>query len=354
MPAQKFPEPESQQAQVPMDFFIPDLCAPRPVLVSILLTELVVLVYVLVSTGLPGFDWDIFASHSLFVLWVVLFSSFLLCQCRGFFSHLSLPLAALFSLALVTFVTLTTSVLTQVLFEQLVSIPDGHWWVLRNLLVANVLAGIVLRYFYLQQQLRLQEKLELQARLDSLRTRIRPHFLFNTLNSIASLIMTNPSTAERAVEDLAELFRASLKESSEATTVHDEVRLTRHYISVEELRLGSRLQIEWELDDRVLDASMPTLVLQPLVENAVYHGISRLPNGGRIDISVARNGEEIIVSVDNPVPLESAASGGNRMALNNVEQRLKAMYGQGATLAVFPGEEHFRVELAYNPKHFMP
>lgn len=353
MPAQKPSEPQSQNAQVSMDFFIPDLCAPRPALLSILLTELVVLVYVLVSTGLPGFDWDIFASCSLFVLWIVLFSSFLLCQCRGFFAHLSLPLAASSSLALVTFVTLITSVLTQVLFAQIATIPDGHWWVLRNLLVANVLAGIVLRYFYLQQQLRLQEKLELQARLDSLRTRIRPHFLFNTLNSIASLIMTSPSTAERAVEDLAELFRASLKESREATTVRDEVRLTRHYISVEELRLGSRLQVKWELDDRALEASMPTLVLQPLVENAVYHGISRLPEGGRIDILIACDGEEIIVSVNNPLPLDSLASQGNRMALDNVEQRLKAMYGQGATLVMFPGEEDFRIELKYTPKNLV-
>ena len=129
--------------------------------------------------------------------------------------------------------------------------------------------------------------------------------------------------------------------------------MTRHYISVEELRLGSRLQVKWELDDRALEASMPTLVLQPLVENAVYHGISRLPEGGRIDILIACDGEEIIVSVNNPLPLDSLASQGNRMALDNVEQRLKAMYGQGATLVMFPGEEDFRIELKYTPKNLV-
>jgi len=219
----------------------------------------------------------------------------------------------------------------------------------RNLLVAIVLAGIVLRYFYLQQQLRLQEQLELQARLDSLQTRIRPHFLFNTLNSIASLIMSRPETAEKAVEDLAELFRSSLKESREPTTVQDEIRLTRLYLGIEELRLGQRLQVHWDVDEKTLGASMPTLVLQPLVENAVYHGISRLPKGGNIDIRIARKGDELAVSVDNPVPGAGATYRGNKMALANVAQRLQVIYGPGATLEVFPGEEHFRVELAYTP-----
>jgi len=331
----------------PHDFFIPDLCATRPVVLSILLAELVVLVYVLASSGLPRFDWVQFALCSLFVLWVVLLSNMLLCWCRRPFSRLSLPLATLGSLTLVALVTLVTSVLAQVFFPQTVTVQDDHWWVVRNLLVAVVLAGIVLRYFYLQQQLRLQEQLEIQARLDSLRTRIRPHFLFNTLNSIASLIMSRPETAEKAVEDLAELFRASLKESREATTVQDEIRLTRLYLGIEELRLGPRLHVHWDVDERTLGASMPTLVLQPLVENAVYHGISRLPNGGKIDIRIARRGDEITASVDNPVPAAGAASTGNKIALANVAQRLQVIYGPGATLDVFPGVERFRVELAY-------
>jgi two-component system sensor histidine kinase AlgZ len=339
----------TDQVTPQQDFFIPDLCATRPTVLSILLSELVVLVHVLASSGLPRFDWDEFALGSLFVLWVVLLSNLLLCWCRRPFSRLSLPLTTLSSLALVTLVTLVTSVVVQLFFAQLANIQDGHWWVLRNLLVAIVLAGIVLRYFYLQQQLRLQEQLHLQARLDSLQTRIRPHFLFNTLNSIASLIMSQPATAEKAVEDLAELFRSSLRESREPTTVEDEIRLTRLYLGIEELRLGQRLQVNWNVDETTLGASMPTLVLQPLVENAVYHGISRLPNGGTIDIRIARKGDELAVSVDNPVPPVGAMIRGNKMALANVAQRLQAIYGLGATLEVFPGAEHFRVELAYTP-----
>ena len=349
MPSPQRTEQATEQAATRTDFFIPDLCATRPAVLSILLSELVVLVHVLASSGLPRFDWEEFTLGSLFVLWVVLLSNLLLCRCRRPFSRLSLPLATLSSLGLVTIVTLVISVLAQVFLAQTMNIQDDYWWVLRNLLVAIVLAGIVLRYFYLQQQLRLQEQLEMQARLDSLRTRIRPHFLFNTLNSIASLIMSRPETAEKSVEDLAELFRASLKESREATTVEDEIRLTRLYLGIEELRLGPRLQVHWDVDEQTLGDSMPTLVLQPLVENAVYHGISRLPQGGSIDIRIARKGDRLTASVDNPVPGAGAPSEGNRMALANVAQRLHAIYGPGATLEVFPGVEHFRVELAYTP-----
>ena len=337
----------SLQTSAHQDFLIPNLCATRPTVFSILLAELVVLIHVLVSHGLPRFGWEEFALSSLFVLWVVLPSNLLLCWCRRTFSRLSLPLTTLCSLAVVTLVTLVTSVVVQVFFAPLANIQDDHWWVVRNLLVAIVVAGIVLRYFYLQQQLRLREQLELQARLDSLHTRIRPHFLFNTLNSIASLIMSRPETAEKAVEDLAELFRSSLKESPEPTTVQDEIHLTRLYLGIEELRLGQRLQVHWDVDEKTLGASMPTLVLQPLVENAVYHGISRLPNGGNIDIRIARKGDELAVSVDNPMPGEGATASGNKMALTNVAQRLQAIYGPGARLEVFPGVDHFRVELAY-------
>jgi two-component system sensor histidine kinase AlgZ len=349
MPPAQRAEQATEQAAPEKDFFIPDLCTTRAVVLSILLSELVVLVHVLAGSGLPRFDWGQFGLSSLFVLWVVLLSNCLLCWCRRPFSRLSLPLATLSSLALVTLVTLVISVLAQVFLAHTMIMRNDLWWVLRNLLVAIVLAGIVLRYFYLQQQLRLREQLELQARLDSLRNRIRPHFLFNTLNSIASLIMSRPETAEKAVEDLAELFRASLKESREPTTVKDEISLTRLYLGIEELRLGQRLQVHWNVEEKTLEADMPALVLQPLVENAVYHGISRLPEGGDIDIRIAWQGDELTASVENPVPGEGAMSGGNRMALSNVAQRLQAIYGPGATLDIFPGAHRFRVELTYTP-----
>lgn len=332
------------------EFFIPDLCEPRPVFVMVLLAQLLVLVYTLASSDLPLFNWDLLASCSLFVQWVVLVSALLLCWSRKPFSRLSLPLSTLFSLTLILIVTAASSLIALELFPRLSGATERVWWIVRNLLVALVIAGIVLRYFYLQQQLRIQEKLELQSRLDSLRSRIRPHFLFNTLNSIASLIMSRPESAEQAVEDLAELFRASLKENRGATTVADELRICELYLGIEQLRLGSRLQVEWQVQEDVREQVMPSLILQPLLENAVYHGIARLPEGGTIRISVDRQGSEVRALLENPVPAQASKSDGHHMALANVEQRLQATYGASASLQRFPGDGLFRVELRYAPE----
>ncbi|WP_162846145.1 sensor histidine kinase [Seongchinamella sediminis] len=331
------------------EFFIPDLCAPRAVFVMVLLAELLVLVYSLGSSDLPRFNWDLFARCSLFVQWVVLVSALFLCWSRKPFSRLSLPLATLFSLGLILAVTAATSVVALELFPRLAGTTERGWWILRNQLVALVMGGIVLRYFYLQQLLRQQEKLELQARLDSLRSRIRPHFLFNTLNSIASLIASRPQAAEQAVEDLSELFRASLKESRGQTTVADEVRLCELYLGIEQLRLGERLAVQWQVAERAGEQAMPSLILQPLVENAVYHGIARLPEGGCIRIGLDYDGERVFAELENPVPDGGRRPGGSQLALANVEQRLQATYGAAASLQTFPSEQLFRVQLSYPP-----
>lgn len=329
--------------------FIPDLCAAYPVLLMVLLSELLVLVYVLASHGLLQFDWSLFGSSSLLVQWVVLSSALLLCTTRHFISRLQLPLATTVSLALVGTATVVTSLMAQKWLSFWPHVPQDPWWTLRNLIIALVLTAILLRYFYLRQELRVREQLALQARLDSLRARIRPHFLFNTLNSIASLIATRPETAEKAVEDLSELFRASLRESSEPTSVADEVRLTTLYLDIEKLRLGDRLQINWDVDDSVLAEPMPALVLQPLVENAVYHGISRLAAGGCVEISIRREGDSVCVGVRNPIPGNMAALPGNSMGLDNVRQRMQAVFGTGTLLLAQPAADQFVVRLQYRP-----
>jgi two-component system sensor histidine kinase AlgZ len=317
------------------------------VFIMVLLAELMVFVYTLASSTLPVFNWELLATSSLFVLWVVMLSAALLCWLRGFFARQSLALATLLSLLLVLSVTAVSSRVALALYPQLLRNVDSGWWILRNLLVAVMLAGIVLRNFYLQHQLRQQERLELEARLDSLRTRIRPHFLFNTLNSIASLIMSRPQAAEQAVEDLSELFRASLQESDRSTTVADELRLCELYLGIEQLRLGERLQVDWSIGADARDQAMPSLVLQPLVENAIYHGVSRLPEGGTIAVAVTLQGRKVTASVENPVPDGPGQAGGNQMALANIEQRLQAIYGGEGRLHIERPAQRFRAELSY-------
>lgn len=328
------------------EFFIPDLCGTRQVFVIVLLTELLVLVYTLAVSGLPHYDWTLLAESSLFVQWVVLLSTALLCLLRSRFPDMGLALASVAGLALVLVVTAVSTLASFFFYPHAPTETFDSWDLLRNLLVALVVAGIALRYFYLQHQLRLREHSELQARLDALRARIRPHFLFNTLNSIASLIESRPERAERAVEDLAELFRASLREATEPATVADEVRLCRLYLGIEQLRLGERLAVEWQVAAEAEGASMPGLVLQPLVENAVYHGIARLPEGGTIHVAVGVGGGLLRAEVRNPMPREPHA-GGLQMALENIQQRLQGLFGDSAALELDDAGDEFRVRLHY-------
>jgi len=328
-------------------FFIPDLCASTSVFVMVLLAELLVVVHVLANSDLPQFNWNLLASNSLFVQWVVLLSAALLCRLRQPFSRLSLALASAGSLFVVLLVTLLTS---YVAFRYLEPAGSGEilsWRLARNLLVAAVLTAIVLRYFHLQEQLQRQQKLEAQARLESLRARIRPHFLFNTLNSIASLIEIRPDVAEQAVEDLSELFRASLQENDRSTTVSDELRLCELYLDIEKLRLGDRLRVEWQVSPEVRDAPMPTLLLQPLVENAIYHGVSQLPEGGSVCIGLELDNSDVVARVQNPVPRNAPPSGGNKLALANIRERLEALYGGDGKLEASPEGDVFSVRLSY-------
>jgi two-component system sensor histidine kinase AlgZ len=262
-----------------------------------------------------------------------------------------MPLAASCCLLAVLAATVVSSVAARAFLPQLFTDSSATgWWLLRNLLVAVVLAGIVLRYFYLQQQLQVQQKMELQARLDALRARIRPHFLFNTLNSVASLIMSRPEDAERVVEDLAELLRVNLQEGRRDATVADELRICELYLGIEQLRLGERLQVEWQVEPAVLERPMPSLILQPLVENAVYHGVSQLPAGGTILVRVREAGGRVSVAVENPAPQRPARSDGHQIALDNIGQRLQALYGSAGRMEVTRPRGGYRIELSYPPQ----
>jgi len=267
---------------------------------------------------------------------------------------MSLSLGASACFVIIFLVSAASSYLALRLYPQLFynayansSGSAGTWWIVRNVALAAILGGISLRYFYLHHQLQLREKSELQARLDSLRSRIRPHFLFNTMNSIASLIASRPDAAERAVEDLSELFRASLRENTRVVTVADELHLCELYLGIEKLRLGERLQVEWNIDPAMRAHPMPSLMLQPLVENAVYHGISQLPQGGTVVVTVAQTETNLCVTVENPVPILPWKSQGHHMALNNIELRLHGLYGGEGKMKSVQSEASFLIEFSY-------
>src|SRR5690606_608759 len=190
-------------------FFVPDLCEPEALLSLVLLAELLVLVLVLAEPMLHGFDWVRLALASLFVQWCVLLSAAVLCRLRAWLARLRPALAGPLCCLIVVVLTLGCTWVTEYFELGWPPSPEARLY-LRHALISLIMSALLLRYFYLQSQWRRQQQAELQARIESLQARIRPHFLFNSLNSIASLVVSDPFKAEQAVLDLADLFRASL------------------------------------------------------------------------------------------------------------------------------------------------
>lgn len=190
--------------------------------------------------------------------------------------------------------------------------------------------GVVVAYFDLRS--RALEPAVAEARIQALQARIRPHFLYNSINAVLSLIRSEPRRAERALEDLADLFRVLMAENRTLAPIADEIGLVRQYLALESLRLGERLRVAWRTDNMPADALVPPLVLQPLVENAVYHGIEPCPDGGEIGIDVGLAGGVLQMVLTNPYPSESRQTAGNRMAIANIRERLQLHFDAEASM----------------------
>jgi two-component system sensor histidine kinase AlgZ len=184
-----------------------------------------------------------------------------------------------------------------------------------------------------------------EARLQALQARIRPHFLFNSLNAVLSLIRKEPKRAEAALEDLADLYRVLMADNRTLTGLKDEIELTRRYLSLEQLRLGERLKVEWSLQGMPEDALIPPMLLQPLVENAVYHGIEPGMDTGLVSIAIARDGDSLRLVLSNPYHPEHQHRAGNRMALANIRERLLLQFDVEAKLDAQPVGDKFEIRI---------
>jgi len=313
-------------------FELPNLCAPQAVLLLILAAVLLAVVMVLFASGYAAFDWVLLGRTATFVLWTMLGSAALLCLLREYIARLPLPSGAMLAWGLVMAVCALTSCTWQWALSELIDGQPGHINVdilLRDLLICALIAGVVLRYFYLQAELIAGHRAELGARLDALQARIRPHFLFNSMNIIASLIELDPKAAEGAVEDLSELFRASLREQGGMHSLHDELDLCARYMRLEQLRMGERMR--YRVEDEALDhaVSVPQLSVQPLLENAVYHGIQPRADGGEVCLTVTATPLRIQIQVVNPVARADLDTPGSGIALHNIRERLRMLYPSG-------------------------
>lgn len=218
----------------------------------------------------------------------------------------------------------------------------GHDF-LRTAIISLLVASLVFFYFH-WRQLALSPAMS-DARLMALQARIRPHFLFNSLNSVLGLIRPDPRRAESVLENLADLFRALLSDPRSLVPLGRELELARAYVEVEGIRLGERLRVAWHCDGAPMQAEVPQLILQPLLENAVVHGIEPAPEGGEVGINIFAKGERLVIVIRNPLLPRTPPREGNRMALANIRERLDLHYDAEARMTHFASGGEFVVQV---------
>ena len=327
--------------------WLPDFCSLPVQFVVVVVAELVVLI-VLIAPGdetkplLPRLT-----TASVFVQWLALLITVCLCQLRPQLGKVKPWLGLGAAYALMLAVTAIGSALVFSLDQQLglgLTLPAQFQarFIWRNAALCALIGAALLRYFYVFAQWREGVRAEAKARFDALQARIRPHFHFNSMNSIASLIPQRPADAERAVENLSDLFRAALGSETAPSTLGAELDLVRRYLDIEKLRLGQRLRIELDVAALPDGMPVPALLLQPLIENAVYHGIQQLPDGGTIAIRGRRDERGVEISIHNPCPPASARGAGRHgMALANTRARIEYHFGKRGGLDVDAAADSF-------------
>ena len=310
---------------------LPYLCEPQTLLGLVIMGELLAFILQLARGGFQ-FSWAEFGMVSLLIQWVILCCTATLCQLRDKLNKLSPLMNGGISYSICLLIAGITLWLANAFF---IATNTPFWW-FEQFLIAGIVCGILLRYLWLQQQLRNREQAELNARFDVLQARIHPHFLFNSMNSIASLIHVDPDAAEKTVEDLSTLFRASLSLPN-LIPLEQEIDLCQRYIAIESIRLGERLIMEWDIATPLPNTQVPSLLLQPLLENAIVHGIQKNTKGGTIRFTLAVSKNVMTIYISNPLPEnieDKRMAGGNKMAHQNIQHRLDSQYGGKAKMRV--------------------
>ncbi|EIL97933.1 histidine kinase [Rhodanobacter thiooxydans] len=325
---------------------LPDFCQ-LPALFALLVVGALTVTVMWLARDDPR-DWSAYSVGMLFATLLGMVAAVVLCALRPWLQRLPghLPYAGVWLLLLLIVLlgSLAAHWFDGALQMHLVrgSLPV---FVRDNLLIAALLGGAMLRYFYVLAQWQARLAAVTRAQVEALQARIRPHFLFNSMNTVAALIRVDPAAAERTVEDLSELFRAALGQHDSADgTLGEELALVERYLAIEQLRLGERLRVRRELDELPRDFPLPRLLLQPLVENAVRHGIQPLREGGEVTLRGWRDGRDVRIEIGNPLPATPPAAG-NGHGLDSVRQRVAYRYGPQASVQAGAEGERFVVRL---------
>ena len=327
--------------------WLPDFCSAPVLFAVMIVAELLTIVILIAPSDETRAFLPRLTTTSVFVQWLALVSAVCLCKVRPQLERLKPWLGVAAAYALMLLVTILGSALVFTLDQQLnlgLTLPPQFEarFIWRNTALCALMGAALLRYFYVFEQWRERVRAEGKARFDALQARIRPHFLFNSLNTVASLIPSRPTEAEHAIENLADLFRAALGNDAAQSTLGEELELVRRYLDIEKLRLGDRLDVKFDVGALPESMPLPALLLQPLIENAVYHGIQQLPDGGIVTIDGKRADGYIEIVIRNPRPLEhSRLAGRHGMALANTRARIEYHFGRRGTLDVDAGPDFF-------------
>lgn len=331
---------------------LPDFCNNQALLLVMLIAELLAIVLTLHHGGNLKDAFAYLGRVSFFIQGITLVDAAILCYGKRWFRRLRPLVMGILVYTLLQLVTLSFTWLSHALIPAGAGIPENlrvslYAALFRNGCISAIITAVVMRYFYLHYQNLSRQQTENEARVQALQARIRPHFLFNSLNTIASLIHAQPHKAEDAVVDLAELFRSTLADRT-LISLAEELDVSRRYLSMEQLRLGDRLDVKWDIPSELEQVQLPALALQPLIENAIYHGIEPLPDGGIMTISARKRGDRVEMSVSNPIAAgyRSRHSSGNQLAINNIRQRLSLAYGSSASLRVEEDNSRYTVTLS--------
>ncbi|MDX1515449.1 MAG: histidine kinase [Woeseiaceae bacterium] len=331
--------------------YLPDFCAAGTVFVVVLIAELLAIMLTLTSHTPGAFFIDLYKT-SFFLLWFALLGCALLCRLRDWLEKTGPTRAFVNSFFLLAGLCVALAEIAWQLttfFGDLYYINSSHGaFLLRVTAIGVIIIGLAMRYLYVSSEWRRSIVLEAQARVSALQALIRPHFLFNSMNTIASLTRTDPRQAEEAVEDLSDLLRANLGGVRDRTSLKQEFELAGIYQRIEKLRLGDRLRVRWEIGDLPMRALIPSLTIQPLLENAIYHGIELLPDGGEVTVIGKRDGKMLDICISNPVPVGAdGRDDGNKMALSNIRQRYELAYDHRATVDIEDSGDRYSVRLRF-------
>ncbi|MCH9694200.1 MAG: histidine kinase [Gammaproteobacteria bacterium] len=343
---------ETRKSNTANQVYLPNFCSAGTLFIIVLVAELVAIAMALAAWGGDQAFLIGLSKTSFFVLWIALLGTALMCGLSSHLESAGRTRAFVLSFVLLEIMCLAVAEaawqLTRV-FGQSTIISDSHGnFLLRTFAISSIVVALAMRYLYISSEWRRSIVLEAQARISALQALIRPHFLFNSMNTIASLTRSDPLQAEEAVEDLSDLLRANLGKSGERSTLKQEMETAAIYQRIEKLRLGDRLTVRWDIDGLPMRARIPSLTIQPLLENAIYHGIELLPEGGVVTVTGTSIDETIELAISNPVaPGSKRSTEGNRMAMTNIQQRFELAYGNKGDVLIEETPDQFTVTLRF-------